>query len=340
MNIRRATDEDLQQVAAVHTASILDLCAQRYSVVQLAHWKDALRQGGYAALLATREFLVAEENGALLGFGVLDLSESLINATYVSPEVTRRGVGRRLVQAMETIARQQGVTRLHLNSTLNAVPFYESLGYLQEGLSSNRLPTGVELPCVVMTKDLATERQAAQQSFSHPLWSSRLTGLPTHRDLSQCLPVAETWALWIDIDGLIWINDQFGFERGHQAVASIAGALRALLEPIGASLFRVAGDEFLALLHNVDQTTAVTLADGAVRAIDSLEIPYRRSDRPSSNHLQINIAVLRVGPESLRQSIGEHSLGDPIHELAANAVYAGKLRRNGLAGIVVTLAEK
>ena len=104
---------------------------------------------------------MAEENGALLGFGVLDLSESLINATYVSPKVTRRGVGRRLVQTMETIARRQGVTRLHLSSTLNAVPFYESLGYLQEGRSSNRLPTGVELPCIVMAKDLSTERQAA-----------------------------------------------------------------------------------------------------------------------------------------------------------------------------------
>jgi putative acetyltransferase len=163
MIIRRATDEDLQHVAAVHRASIMELCAQHYSVVQLAQWHDALRPGGYAALLATREFLVAEENGALLGFGVLDLNDSLINATYVSPKVTRRGVGRRLVQAMETIARQQGVTRLHLSSTLNAVPFYESLGYLQEGASSNRLPTGVKLPCVVMTKDLATEGQIAQQ---------------------------------------------------------------------------------------------------------------------------------------------------------------------------------
>jgi putative acetyltransferase len=160
MIIRRATDEDLQQVAAVHASSIVDLCAQHYSVVQLAQWKDALRPEGYAALLATREFLVAEENGALLGFGILDLGESLINATYVSPKVARRGVGRRLVQAMETIARQQGVTRLHLSSTLNAVPFYESLGYLQEGPSTNRLPTGIELPCVVMTKDLATKMQA------------------------------------------------------------------------------------------------------------------------------------------------------------------------------------
>jgi putative acetyltransferase len=162
MNIRRATQEDLQYVAAVHRASILCLCAQHYSVVQLSQWTEALRPEGYAALFASREFLVAEQDGELLGFGVLDLSESLINATYISPKAVRRGVGRRLLEAMETIARQQGTTRLQLSSTLNAVPFYQSLGYLQQGAGTNRLPTGMELPCILMTKDLVGERRAAQ----------------------------------------------------------------------------------------------------------------------------------------------------------------------------------
>jgi putative acetyltransferase len=154
MNIRDATQQDLRDVAAVHRASILGLCAQHYSVVQLSEWTDALRPEGYAALLATSEFLVAEQDGELLGFGILKLSGSLINAIYVSPRAVRRGVGRRLHEAMEGIARQQGATRLQLSSTLNAVPFYEDLGYLQNGAGTNRLPTGVELPCILMTKDL------------------------------------------------------------------------------------------------------------------------------------------------------------------------------------------
>ncbi len=157
MKIRRARPEDLPYVAAVHRASILGLCAQHYSAVQLSQWTDALRPEGYAALLASREFLVAEQEGEVLGFGVLDFSESLINATYVSPKAVRRGVGRRLLEAMETLARQQGATRLRLSSTLNAVPFYQRLGYLQQGTGTNRLPTGVELPCILMTKDLVGE---------------------------------------------------------------------------------------------------------------------------------------------------------------------------------------
>jgi GNAT superfamily N-acetyltransferase len=149
---------DLPEVAAVHRASILDLCATHYSTAELSVWTDALRPEAYAALLVGREFFVAEEDDRILGFGVLDRSQSLINATYVSPKAVRRGVGRRLVEAMEEAARQGGLRQLKLSSTLSAVRFYERLGYVQREAAYNRLPTGAELPCVVMTKEVASER--------------------------------------------------------------------------------------------------------------------------------------------------------------------------------------
>ncbi len=154
MKIRRATLEDVPRINALHRESILGLCASHYSALELSQWTDALRPEKYVALFAGREFIVVEEDDQILGFGVLDLSNSLVNATYVSPKAARRGIGRSLVQAMESAARQGGVSQLHLNSTLNAVPFYERLGFIQGKMACNRLPTGVELPCVVMTKEL------------------------------------------------------------------------------------------------------------------------------------------------------------------------------------------
>ncbi len=154
MKIRRATPEDLPRIHAVHKESILGLCAAHYSAVELSQWTAALRPDKYVALFEGREFFIAEEDGKILGFAVLDLRESLINATYVSPETARRGIGRSLVEAMESAAVQSGVSQLHLNSTLNALPFYERLGYVPRKTASNRLPTGVELPCILMTKHL------------------------------------------------------------------------------------------------------------------------------------------------------------------------------------------
>jgi putative acetyltransferase len=156
--VRRATREDLPRVAALHKASILQLCAAHYTALELSRWTDALRHDGYAALLASREFLVAEEDDEILGFGVIDLGDSLINATYVRPDAAGRGVGRRLIEEMEGIAIQNGASRLRLRSTLNAVPFYERLGFVRQKAAFNRLPTGIELPCILMTKDLESGR--------------------------------------------------------------------------------------------------------------------------------------------------------------------------------------
>ncbi len=154
MKIRRATLEDVPRISALHRESILALCAAHYSALELSQWTEALRPKKYVALLAGREFFVAEGDDQILGFAVLDLKESLINATYVSPKAVRRGIGRSLVEAMEGVARQSGLSQLHLSSTLNAVPFYEQLGFTQDKTGCNRLPTGVELPCVLMTKSL------------------------------------------------------------------------------------------------------------------------------------------------------------------------------------------
>jgi putative acetyltransferase len=97
---------------------------------------------------------VAENGGEVAGFGVLDPNTALINATYVSPREVGRGVGRALLEAMEAEATQGGFSQTRLNATLNAVGFYERTGYVQHGLDQNRLPSGVELPCIDMRKNL------------------------------------------------------------------------------------------------------------------------------------------------------------------------------------------
>jgi diguanylate cyclase (GGDEF)-like protein len=165
-----------------------------------------------------------------------------------------------------------------------------------------------------------------------------LTGLRTHRDLAAQIPSTLIRALWIDIDGLIWVNDQFGHDMGDQALVGVVSALKTTLDPVGASLFRVGGDEFLALLGDFDSTAALSLAQSSVTAVDSLAIPCRRSGRDSPHHLHINVAVLTVYPELLSRSIHQYGLGEPIRACAEDAIYQEKLRRNASAGIVVVVS--
>jgi putative acetyltransferase len=154
VSIRPATPSDLVRVAEIHRDSVLALCSGHYDAAELAEWTSVLRPEAYALLLSLREMYVAEADGELVGFGVLGPADALIHATYVTPGAARRGVGRALIARMEEAARGRGCGELHLNATLNAVSFYERLGYVRGADAKNRLPSGVELPCVQMHKAL------------------------------------------------------------------------------------------------------------------------------------------------------------------------------------------
>ncbi|HET6333804.1 MAG TPA: GNAT family N-acetyltransferase [Polyangiales bacterium] len=155
MIIRQATSNDLARIGEIHRQSILELCKTHYTPAQLADWTSALRPAAYEALLASHRMIAAEDGAELLGFGVFDPNTGLINATYVDPSAARRGVGRALLTALENQARAASFGEVRLNATLNAVGFYARLGYVSRGRESNRLPSGVDLPCEMMRKHLA-----------------------------------------------------------------------------------------------------------------------------------------------------------------------------------------
>jgi GNAT superfamily N-acetyltransferase len=152
IRVQRATTVDLPEIAALHVASISELCAAHYTSEQLTHWTAGLHAAAYAALLTSRAMFVAREASSLLGFGVVDAERGFIHATYVGPTAVRRGVGRSLMEAMEELALRFGCSELQLHATLNAIAFYERLGYRQVGAANNRLPNGSELPCALMCK--------------------------------------------------------------------------------------------------------------------------------------------------------------------------------------------
>jgi GNAT superfamily N-acetyltransferase len=52
-----------------------------------------------------------------------------IDDLVVDPAWRRRGVGRFLLEEIEKRARRQGLGAIHLDSFLEAVPFYEALGF-------------------------------------------------------------------------------------------------------------------------------------------------------------------------------------------------------------------
>lgn len=82
--------------------------------------------------------MLVDAQGAPCAVGRLYLvskEEAQIRYMAVAPERRGLGLGSRVIEALEGIAREQGIERIVLNARIQAVPFYEKMGYQASGES-------------------------------------------------------------------------------------------------------------------------------------------------------------------------------------------------------------
>jgi putative acetyltransferase len=152
--IRRAVLVDAEAIHRVHMASIRGQPRSHYSATQIEAWCGGRSPERYAGSIQGKVVMVAETDGKVLGFGQLDPATAMIEAVYVSPESARRGVGTELLAALEVHAANLGIGLLSVDSSLNAVTFYESAGYTATRHTVHDVSPGVSIPCVAMQKAL------------------------------------------------------------------------------------------------------------------------------------------------------------------------------------------
>lgn len=79
-----------------------------------------------------RTALVAETEEGVVG--VVSLINSDIRTLFVKRQLHGCGIGRSLMQRIETIAKEKGITKFTLSSSIDAQGFYERLGYEAVGV--------------------------------------------------------------------------------------------------------------------------------------------------------------------------------------------------------------
>jgi len=97
--------------------------------------------------------------------------------------------------------------------------------------------------------------------------TDELTGLCNRRRFfvltEQCLKVAvrnkkRPLLLFIDMDDLKWINDQYGHKEGDQALIGLANILKKTFRKSDI-IARIGGDEFVVLLESTDENSETLL---------------------------------------------------------------------------------
>lgn len=152
INIRAAVPADAAGIKNAHRASIRNLCRGHYTAEQIQVWSGRLRVQGYRnAMNRGEKMYVAKANGRIIGFSALIGKE--VRAVYVHPKFAKKGVGKKLLAAVELAARRMKLKILRLNSSLNAVPFYQSHGYKTLRRTTHLIGT-CQIPCIAMRKNL------------------------------------------------------------------------------------------------------------------------------------------------------------------------------------------
>jgi putative acetyltransferase len=154
LSIRKAEPEDCPSIASVHTRAVRAISSNVYTPDEIESWARPHPPETYELSITTKEFYVVTDDDLIVGFGVLNPHKREIEAVYVSPDVTRRGVGMMILAELESRALEHGLETLSLNASLNAVAFYQRARYVPQAESKYRLRSGVEIRCVPMIKQL------------------------------------------------------------------------------------------------------------------------------------------------------------------------------------------
>lgn len=153
--IRKATRNDITIIYQAHVSSIKELCSIMYTPSQIQAWTQGLSPDRYIQGIENFEFYVSEDTQGRIS-GLLIFNEELgeIYALYIPPWATHKGLGRCLMDFAERMIRNRSHKEVNLKATLNAVSFYEHMGFECMGESIHDLPNGETLPCREMTKKL------------------------------------------------------------------------------------------------------------------------------------------------------------------------------------------
>ena len=158
ITIRRAAQEDIKSIWNVHIRAIQEICKSHYSQKEIEDWSEVLKPTRYSEPIKRGSFFVAVDDNVIVGFGNLNQDSGEIEAVYVAPEYVGRGVGREILRALESVAREVGLTVLRLSSSLNAVQFYENAGYRRQKQKRYLLPCEM-VACLSMVKELAPTKR-------------------------------------------------------------------------------------------------------------------------------------------------------------------------------------
>lgn len=127
IEIRAAQPHDAPAISRVIIDALRISNARDYSPEVIQRVESNFTAEHIGKLIGTRLVLVALQGQQLLGTASLD--GQVIRTVFVDPAQQGKGIGRKLMAAIERLAQERGASELLVPSSLTAQGFYQQLGF-------------------------------------------------------------------------------------------------------------------------------------------------------------------------------------------------------------------
>ncbi|RQS26595.1 GNAT family N-acetyltransferase [Burkholderia sp. Bp8992] len=125
-DIRPATESDAERIFDTHRNSVVKLCPASYSAEQIRCWLEGRSAAMYVKPIRQGDLWVADD-GVLLGFA--EVAGDELTKLFVRGDHSRAGVGTALLNRAIAEIAARGHSRVYLEATTNACPFYVRHGF-------------------------------------------------------------------------------------------------------------------------------------------------------------------------------------------------------------------
>lgn len=127
IRIRRFRDDDALEASELIRKTLTEVNRKFYPKSVIDYLNNEFSPKFLIELSKDREFFVAIEKSKITG--TITIINDYIGTLFVNPEHHHKGIGTKLMETIENLAKKRKIEKLRLNSSINAVDFYEKLGY-------------------------------------------------------------------------------------------------------------------------------------------------------------------------------------------------------------------
>lgn len=131
--IKRAILKNIPEIVGIHRKCVLETNAKFYHKNTIKEWAGQISNESVKNQFKNSSWYILKIDNRIIGFAQFSIKDRVLYQINIDPKYQRKSYGKILYEFIEKKFKKNKIRKISLNSTLNAVKFYKSLGFKSLG---------------------------------------------------------------------------------------------------------------------------------------------------------------------------------------------------------------